>query len=212
MPLRAVAKMKASDLHNQKQAQEINMQLSVKGKQVDIGEALRSHIEDHLPTAVEKYFDNSTDAHVIVSKESNDFTVDIQVHVGKRVMVQSSGKSNDAYGAFEESLEHCAKRLRRYKRRLKDHKGKGVDTLPAQQYVLQPELEDAQDEPEQPIIVAEMPTEIETLSVGEAVMRMDLASLPALLFRSSKHGGLNLVYQRQDGNIGWVDPQQAAEA
>lgn len=187
------------------------MQLSVNGKQVDIGDALREHIEGSLPSAVGKYFEQSTDSQVTVSKENHTFRVDIQVHVGKRVLVQGQGKSGDAYGAYDEALEHVAKRLRRYKRRLRDHKGqpsKG-DILPALQYVLQPEPDNENEEPEndQPIIVAEMPAEIETMSVGEAVMRMDLANSPAMLFRSSKHGGLNLVYQREDGNIGWVDPE-----
>lgn len=191
------------------------MQLSVNGKQVDVGDALRSHIEDSLPAAVGKYFDHSTDSQVTVTKENSGFRVDIQVHVGKRVLVQGQGNTGDAYSAYDEALEHVTKRLRRYKRRLRDHKGRAQtgDILPALQYVLQPEQE-TQEEPEgdQPIIVAEMPAEIETMSVGEAVMRMDLANVPAMLFRSSKHGGLNLVYQRQDGNIGWVDPAIPSES
>lgn len=185
------------------------MQLSVNGKQVDVGDALRSHIEESLPTAVGKYFDHSTDSQVTVAKENHNFRVDIQVHVGKRVLVQGQGNTGDAYSAYEEALEHVSKRLRRYKRRLRDHKGRAQDeTLPALQYVLQAEPENHEEpDGDQPIIVAEMPAEIETMSVGEAVMRMDLANVPAMLFRSSKHGGLNLVYQRQDGNIGWVDPE-----
>lgn len=68
------------------------------------------------------------------------------------------------------------------------------------------EAEDAAPDAAQPIVVAEMQTNIDTLTVSEAVMRMELAELPALMFRNRAHGGLNLVYRRKDGNVGWVDP------
>jgi len=191
------------------------MQLSVKGKQVDVGDALRSHIETNLPDAIGKYFDNTTDATVTVSKDGGRFVVDIQVHVSKRVLVHGHGAGGDAYGALEEATEHVTKRLRRYKRRLKDHKHKlsTAEAMPALQYVLQAEPESrAEEMPEQdePIIVAEMPTEVETMTVGEATMRMDLASHSAYLFRNTKNGRINMVYMRPDGNIGWVDPQSGA--
>lgn len=192
------------------------MELSVKGKQVDVGDALRGHIETTLPDAIGKYFDHTTDATVTISKEGSRFTVDIQVHVSKRVLVHSHGSGNDAYGALEEATEHVTKRLRRYKRRLRDHKHKlsTVEALPALQYVLKAEPdsshEDESQEQDEPIIVAEMPTEVETMTVGEATMRMDLASHPAYLFRNTKNGRINMVYARPDGNIGWVDPQSGA--
>ncbi len=191
------------------------MQLSIKGKQLDIGESLRGYIEDHLATAVAKYFDNPVDAHVVMSKQGHSFQADIQVHINRRILVQGHGAADDAHAAFDMANAHVTKRLRRYKRRLLDHqrrKGDRDDTLPAQQYVLAPEPdvdEGAHDEaePDQPVIVAELPTTIETMSVSHAVMRMDLAGMPAMMFRNSKHGGLNMVYVRSDGNIGWVDPQ-----
>lgn len=191
------------------------MELSVKGKQVDIGDALRTHIEDTLPEAIGKYFDNTTDTTVTISKDGGRFSVDIQVHVSKRVLVHGHGTGGDAYAALEEATEHVTKRLRRYKRRLRDHKHKlsTAEALPALQYVLQAEAEPAhEDHPEQdePIIVAEMPTEVETMTVGEATMRMDLANHPAYLFRNTKNGRINMVYVRPDGNIGWVDPQSGA--
>lgn len=192
------------------------MELSVKGKQVDIGDALRTHIEDTLPEAIGKYFDNTTDTTVTISKDGGRFSVDIQVHVSKRVLVHGHGAGGDAYAALEEATEHVTKRLRRYKRRLRDHKHKlsTVEALPALQYVLQAEAEPPHDEDhkeqDEPIIVAEMPTEVETMTVGEATMRMDLANHPAYLFRNTKNGRINMVYMRPDGNIGWVDPETGA--
>lgn len=190
------------------------MQLSIQGKQVDIGDALRTHIGATLPAAIDKYFDNSTDAAVTITKEGSHFIVDVQVHVSKRVLVHGSGRGGDAYGAVDEAVEHASKRLRRYKRRLKDHKHKlsTVEALPALQYVLQaePEAVEGHEEKDEPIIVAEMPTEVETMTVGDATMRMDLANLSAFLFRNSKSGRINMVYVRSDGNFGWVDPQSGA--
>lgn len=188
------------------------MHLSVKSKQLDAGSAWRRHVESRLPGTVSKYFDNAQDANVTLSKDGSGFRVDIIVHVGKRIMVQSHGNSDDAYTAFDLASANVGKRLRRYKRRLRDHhksRDDKFDFLPALQYVLagEPDAEDATEELDQPVVVAEMETAIEALSVGEAVMRMDLASLPALMFRNRAHGGLNMVYVRDDGQIGWVDPR-----
>ena len=191
------------------------MQLSINGKQLNIGSALRQHIEHQVSTIVGKYFLNPTDANVTVSKEGPSFRTDTTVHVGKGIIVQGHSLSGDPYASFDEAASHVAKRLRRYKRRLRDHhRGhEGDDHFqPAAQYVLAAEEESETDgadesEPMQPIVVAEMETGIETLTVGEAVMRMDLANLPAMMFRNRGHGGLNMVYVRGDGNIGWIDPQ-----
>ena len=191
------------------------MQLTVNGKQLDIGDSLKEHIEREVPALVEKYFANPTDADVTVSKEGASFRTDITVHVGKGIVVQGHACAADAYAAVDEAATHMAKRLRRYKRRLRDHhrsRSPKDGLLRAAQYVIAAEedLEPAgadHAEPDQPVIVAEMQTQIETLSVGEAVMRMDLASLPALMFRNRAHGGLNMIYLRNDGNVGWVDPR-----
>lgn len=193
------------------------MQLSVHGKQIDVGDALRSHIEESLPTIVTKYFDNPTDAHVTLTREGKGFKADISVHVGKGIIVQSHASSEDAYAAFDTATVHVAKRLRRYKRRLRDHHRGREDiskSLEVQQYVLEPALE-TNEEPsvqDQPLIVAEMSTNIERLTVSEAVMRMDLSGQPALLFHNSANGAINLVYLRSDGNIGWIDTSGDADA
>lgn len=194
------------------------MQLSITGKGMDIGSALQEYVEDMLPPAVTKYFDNTTDAQVTFYKEAHEFRADIKVHVSRPVFVQGSGRGGDAHSAFDEALQHVAKRLRRNKRKLRDQKHRGdEDSLPALQYVIAAEPDRADDDETEtentdPVIVAEMPGSIDTLSVSEAVMRMDLSGQNALMFRSSKHGGLNMVYQRDDGNIGWVDPNTKSES
>ncbi len=185
------------------------MDISVKGKNLDVGEALRGHAEGHLSSAVDKYFERAIDASVVFTRQGRQLRADISVHPGPRGMVvQGRSESDDPYAAFDGALERISKQLRRYKRRLTNHhKGHREETLPALQYVIQPDHEDEEVDVEAPpVIVAEMPDEIATLSVSEAVMRMDLADLPVTMFRDRASGRLNVVYHRTDGNIGWIDP------
>jgi ribosomal subunit interface protein len=191
------------------------MDLAIKGKGVDVGDALRAHISQQLELAVAKYFAKAHDATVIVSREAHRFRIDIQARPGRGVAVQGHAAAEDAYAAFDAALERIAKQLRRYKRRLSDHhKGRGgEETEIASQYIMAPEPTEEELPAEgQPAIIAELPTEIATLSVSEAVMRMDLADAPALMFRNRAHGGLNVVYRRPDGNIGWIDPANTLKA
>ena len=192
------------------------MQLTVKGKQLDVGGALRSHVADRLNALASKYFDNPIESNVVFSRDAHLFRADVSLHVGRNMLLQSNGSATDPYPAFDQAADKMAKRLRRYKRRLRDHHREAPvqPVLPAQAYILEAEPEvDAEDEihaePNQPVVVAEMSMSIDSLTVSEAVMRLDLGDLPALIFRNSAHGGLNLVYRRNDGNIGWVDPSSA---
>lgn len=196
------------------------MQLTVKGKQIDVGDALRTHVADSLNSVVGKYFNNSLEANVVFSRDAHLFKADIQVHIGRGILLQSTSDANEPYPAFDTACEKLAKRLRRYKSRLRSHHGvdeeAAVETLPARYQVIQAEPEDHEDEHHDsapaPVVVAEMQTTIDQLSVSEAVMRMELADKPALLFRNRSHGGLNLVYRRADGNVGWVDPNHLEKA
>jgi ribosomal subunit interface protein len=187
------------------------MEISVSGKHIDVGDAFRIYAEDQLTDSVTKYFDQAIDAHVTVSREGSLMHVDISVHPGPRGMVvQGRGEADEAYPAFDAALERIAKQLRRYKRRLVgDQRRRAANDVVvlAQQYVLQGDSGDEEVAADaQPVIVAEMQTDIATLSVSEAVMHMDLADLPVLMFRNVKTNALSVVYHRKDGNIGWIDP------
>lgn len=193
------------------------MQLTVKGRRLDVGHALRGHVEDSLNAVAAKYFTNPIEAAVVFSRQAHRYKSDVTVHVGRNILLQSSAESDTPYGAFDQAADRVATRLRRYKRRLKDHHKDGQQDPPwqAQSYVLEAEPEDLSDDHEEPtdhIVVAEMKTEIDMLTVSAAVMRLDLGNQPALMFRNSAHGGLNVVYRRDDGNIGWIDPQGSTEA
>lgn len=186
------------------------MQLSVTGKQIDVGQALRDHVEGSLNSAIDKYFGNAVDSAVVFSREAHQIHAEISVHVGKGILVQANASAGDPYSAFDTAAEHMAKRLRRYKRRLRDHhqrSARAAETVTAQQYILSSAGNETGEAGDEPVVVAEMESEIPEITVGEAVMRLDLADAPALMFRNSAHGGLNMIYRRPDGNIGWVDPR-----
>jgi ribosomal subunit interface protein len=197
------------------------MQITVTGRHLDVGQALRQHVEDELETAVSKYFEKAMDATVTLTKTGAFIHAEISVHVGRGILVQSNAESGDPYGAFAGSLDRIAKRLRRYKRRLRDHHNAmahDIESQQAQQYILAGGEEtvsagdnDGEAAAGEPAIIAEMAMDVPSLSVGEAVMRMDLADQPAFMFRNRAHGGLNMIYRRADGNIGWVDPRGTRE-
>ncbi len=189
------------------------MQLSVKGKQLNVGDALRTHVSKSLSRILSKYFGDAIEVSVTFSREGHLYRAVVAAHVGRGIQLQAQGEAAEPYPAFDTAAERLAKRLRRYKRRLRDHHkdtGPAPESLPAQQYILAGGAEEqaAEDEIDGgPAVVAEMATEIPSLTVSEAVMRMDLAELPALMFRNSSHSGLNMIYRRPDGNIGWIDPR-----
>ena len=194
-----------------------SMNVQVKGKQIDVGDSLRGHVTNNLNQLVGKYFNNPLEATVVFSKEAHMFRADISVHAARGITLQSNASSADPYPAFDEAAERIAKRLSRYKKRLLDlhqmpqghDKTAYLESIPANQYVLDPEKQDDSAELEKahtPLIVAETQTSIDTLTVSQAVMRLDLAQLPALLFCNSANSQINMVYRRADGNIGWVDP------
>ena len=181
---------------------------------MDLGDALRTRIEEVLEAAVTKYFHREFDGHVTVSPNGHETEIDCNIHLPSGIILQSTGKAGDPYVALEEALDKMEKRVRRYKRRLKDHHKNGrtpFPSEPASAFVLKsaPEEEPPQDtgeDGEAPVIVAESAAQIRTMTVSEAVLQLELADAPALMFRNAKHSGLNMVYRRADGNIGWVDP------
>ncbi len=190
------------------------MQFHISGRQVELGDAFQAHVEKRLGDGLNKYLDRITNIDVVVSKAAHhQFRVDIHGNTGTHagVVLKSQGSAGEVYAAFEDAATKAEKQLRRYKRRLKDHRPD--KSYAAKKYVLQPESHDDElTEEGAPAVVAEKATNIETLTVSQAVMKMDLADLPALMFFNSGTGRLNVVYRREDGNISWVDPEGAAAA
>jgi ribosomal subunit interface protein len=193
------------------------MQITVSGKQVDLSDALRVRVSDHLDVIASKYFDHAMEAHVTFSRARSFFTCDINLHAGRGLRLRGEGEAADANTAFDDAAEHIAKRLRRYRRRVNEHARDSANRErpeAARQYILRQEDDGASHgngataTVAHATVIAEQVTEISLLTVSEAVMRMDLADQPVLMFRNSTTGELNVVYRRSDGNIGWIDPSE----
>lgn len=183
------------------------MSLRVSGKNMDVGESLRGKAVDHFDAVVGKYFDGGYDGHLTLEPEGIGFRADCLVHLDTGVILQASASANDATAAYETMAGHIEKRLRRYKRKLKNHRRhvNGTDADYAA-YVLAAPSEEELDEDFAPPVIAETTQSLRTMSVGEAVMELDLAQTDVIVFRHAGHGGMNVVYRRADGNIGWIDP------
>jgi ribosomal subunit interface protein len=187
------------------------MRYQISGKQIDIGEALQTHVESELTEVVQKYAQRPTDANVIFSRSASEYACEATIHLSTGLTANARAQAHEIYAAFEKCADKLEKQLRRYKRRLKDHhreRTEPVELFGVSSYILASEeqADDAEPDTLQPIIVAEMETQIPSLSVGEAVMQMELAGAPVLVFRNESKKGLNVVYRRDDGNIGWIDP------
>ncbi len=206
------------------------MDVTLNGKHMDVGDALRTHIQDKMEDINEKYFNRAIETIVTIGKEGTAFLkVHISFRVGKDILIQATAQDTDPYSAFDKAAEKASKQLRRYKNRLRDHherldKTPETEIMKANDYTLAAEIFDHLSEteavnddderfvPKEPAIVAELKTVIHEMTVSEAVMRMDLSEEPALMFRNSKTNTLNMVYRRSDGNIGWVDPEESLAA
>ena len=187
------------------------MDVRVAGHQVDTGESLREHAQRRVAEITEKYFSRSVGANVTFGRgPNNDFTCDIVAPVVQGVVLKASHNAREAEMAFNGAADRIEKQLRRYAKRLKDHKidGDAQAYVENAGYTVFSDATDNEPEADNPAIVAESRVDIPESSVSDAVMLMDLRNTPALLFKNSKSGELNMVYRRDDGNIGWVEPSK----
>jgi ribosomal subunit interface protein len=187
------------------------MMLRISGKNMDVGDALRSKAEGHFESVVRKYFDGNYSGHLTLEPEGPGYSAQLTVHLDSGATLQSSAYGGDAISAFEQMAEAIETRLRRYNGRLKQHRrhgtGDDADEESAQSYVLAaPDDADAIDVDYSPPVIAESTASLRQLSVGQAVLELDLSGAELLVFRHAGHGGVNVVYRRADGNIGWIDP------
>lgn len=205
------------------------MHIQFVSKNIDVSPALRERIEGRVESGTSKYFSRPGEAFVVATKEGSGFKVDCSLHLPSGAFLQASGTAGDAYAAAEAAVEHLEKRLRRYKRKLKHHHADNKTPLPAEEtsiVVLRGERrqDDQSGEGEgegdddggaeggsEPVIIAESPGELRTMTVGMAVHDMDVIDAPFLVFRNAANSGVNIVYRRPDGNVGWIDPSRGAK-
>lgn len=190
------------------------MAIQVTGKNIDLGTALRNYVTEKIEKILEKYDSRGVSAHIFIEKKHGLFHTTSTVHLASGLSLQSTGEASEAHPSVDEAVNHLEKRLRRYKRRLRDHHQAvsartDEELLRAMDYVIrhsQEEEEQPDGEDLAPVIVAEAQTAIHELSVSDAVMAMDLADRAFFIFKNASHGRLNVVYRRDDGHIGWIDP------
>ena len=188
------------------------MKIDISGQNLDTGESFRDYAETNLQKSIDKYFDRAIAGSVILKKSLNNFSVKIIVTLTRRTKLETSGNSSDAHAAFDIALGKAEKRLRRYKRRLKDYRTKGdkKELIFAQETVLDSKddfEEEMNNEDGMPPVLMELSYNIEEMTTEEAIMKFDLENLNALMYRNISHQGLNMLYRRNDGAIGWVDPR-----
>lgn len=187
------------------------MSTQITGKNLDIGESLRNHIAARIDEIGGKYGGGTVSGHVVVEKLKSAFITRCSLHHRSGMQLQSEAEAPDPYQSAESAFERLEKRLRRYKRRLRDHHaataGRVPELMSATDYTIE-EAAAVDDAPDShtPVTIAEASTPVRQLSVSEAVMALDLADAPVVVFRNAGHGGINVVYRRADGNIGWIDP------
>jgi ribosomal subunit interface protein len=192
------------------------MKILINGQHMAIGNSLQDYVKERVNHVVCKYFENPISATIHFVKQNFQIDTEILVNEGTRsnIVMKSNSSSDDVYASFDIALAKLEKQLRRYKSKISNHKDRmrtsdAIESMAAVKYVISPFSQEEEDNTDNPAIIAEKPTEIHTLSVSDAVMRMDLQNLPALLFKNAKTNRINVVYYRKDGNISWVDTTNA---
>lgn len=195
------------------QKENNGMKILITGKQIDIGSALNDHIEKTIKGMVEKYFGDIIEAHVSISKAniSKDhfqFHTELSFEIFGHFTIQAHMEDHDAYRSFNLAMDKLESRIQRYRSRLRrgsrHQAALEKEILPALNRTIQGDGIEVHDD--NPIIIAEMDTNIPTVTVSDAVMHMDLTDQPVLMFRNAGSGHFNVIFKRSDGHIGWINP------
>ena len=193
------------------------MSFRVSGKNLDLGEALRERISDRIAESLGKYFDGGYSGHVTLERDGFGFRTECAIHLDSKVTLHAQGEAADAYLSADQAVTRLEKQLRRYHRRLKDHRAERVDdraAIDAASYIIAAPEPESENEIDgfTPVIIAESTTRLKQLSVSDAVSELDMTGAPVLVFRHAAHGGVSVVYRRADGHFGWIDPRALAPA
>ena len=186
------------------------MSFRVSGKNLDVGDALRERINDRIAETVGKYFDGGYSGHATLAKDGFGFRTECAIHLDSKITLHAEGIAPDAYASADQAAARIEKRLRRYHRRLKDHRAERNDepSIDAASYIIAAPEDEGETESGAftPVIIAELTTALKRLSVSDAVTELDMTGAPVVVFRHAAHGGINIVYRRADGHFGWIDP------
>lgn len=190
------------------------MTIQITGRNLDVGDALREYATGKLEEILLKYVGEVYPGQIRIEKVRSQFATSCSVDLWSGLRLHAHAEQDNPHASVDQALERLDKQLRRYKRRLRDHfnsHGQKAPEFDATLYVVrqtgEDEDEDAvNDATAGPVIIAENHTKVRELPVSDAVMELDLANRSFLLFKNAGHGRINIVYRREDGNIGWIDP------
>jgi ribosomal subunit interface protein len=191
-------------------AAEAGMSFRISGKNIDVGDALRERVSGRIAEAMGKYFDGGYSGHVTLERDGFGFRTECAIHLDSKITLHAEGMAADAYASADQAAVRIEKRLRRYHRRLKDHRPERLDARSSMVAAPEDDESEAQIDGFTPVIIAESTTALKQLSVSDAVTELDMTGAPVLVFRHAAHGGINVVYRRADGHFGWIDPRTAA--
>src|ERR1700689_5097094 len=193
------------------------MSFRISGQNLDVGTVLRERINDRVAEAMAKYFDGGYSGHLTLARDGFGFRAECAIHLDSKITLHAEGMAPDAYASADQAALRIEKRLRRYHRRLKDHRPErngGWEAVDAASYVIAAPEHDSEADVDAftPVIIAESTTTLKQLSVSDAVTELDLTGAPVLVFRHAAHGGVNIVYRRADGHFCWIDPPSLVPA
>lgn len=187
------------------------MPLRISGKNLDIGESLRRHAQEKVETILARYFDGRVSGHVVIAPEGSGYRADCSLHLSSGMNLEAEGKAQEPYASFENALDKIERRLRRYKKRLKEHQpgssaANEQKRLQVANYTIEAPEEEQEEEHFNPVVVAEGSQLLKSLSVASAVAELDLSGASFVVFQHASSERVNVVYRRGDGAIGWLDP------
>ena len=191
------------------------MQISIIGQHINLGNSLQEYIKSKVNEIGHKYFPHPIWTKIHFNK-SNGYQIHCDIIInegsGHHYSIKSDAICDEIYSSFDLALTKLKKQLRKYKSKLHNRhaKIKPSEITESLKYEINPYSEIVDEDKEDiennnPVIIAEKNTIISTLSVSQAVMIMDLESLPALVFKNSQTHRINVVYYKKSGNIAWID-------
>ena len=190
------------------------MTLRVSGKNLAIGEALRTHVHSRIDGVVAKYHAGSPSGHVTIEPEGSGYRADCTLFLKAGITLQVEAVAHEVYASFDKAADRIERRLRDHKKRIVGHHPE-----PSVGDLLEPEseptalsIEASEPIPEEtfPAVVAEHAHDIKEMTVAAAVRALETADCPVMVFRYAENRRINLVYRRADGHIGWLDPLGAS--
>ena len=195
------------------------MNIKIVGKNIELGESFQAYSSTRIDEVLQKYSYEAVSAQITLEKRVGNFKAKVKVYLKNKIELDSTGRGRDANNSYDDALDHIEKKLRRYHRRMKSHRNsdsKNILSSDEPLRIYQSALNTDEDEidinhSDSMPVVAELSYKIEELTVEQAVMRLELENESCIFFRNASHSGLNLVYYRKDGNIGWVDPRGSRE-